>query len=220
MKTIFKTFLIFLIFQIPSKELYSQDSSKYFIGYDLFKGIINEPSFTFGYNLTRHHFITFSLGYTYDNKNLRDNFRGLSPSQDKYPFLVYNGPTFRTSYEFRIVSFFYFGADFYYKYLSYTNHTFYDSEGDYGDVTFTRDEKANVFGWHVNSGFMITIPKIHLLINPSIGLGETIKSRTYTTTNSTATGERYEDVPLGTYSKELQYFSVMMNLNIAITIGK
>lgn len=209
--------VMFLILFFPSKALLSQNSTKFFIGHDLFKGLINEQSFTFGFNLTRHHLIMISLGYTHDNKFLREECRGLSPSQDKYPFLVYKGPTVRSAYEYRFAPFFYVGADIFYKYLYYSNHTFVDSEGDPGDVTFTRDEKSNVFGFHVNSGFIISIPKAHLLINPSIGIGETFKFRNYTTTDSETRGDVSFDIPVGSFSKEQHYLSIMMNLNIAVT---
>jgi hypothetical protein len=217
MNTIFKILLIFLFFQISSRELYSQDTLRYFIGYDLFKGIINEHSFTFGYNLKKHHAVTLSLGYTYDNKNLRDMFKSFSPSQDNYPFMVYKGPTFRTGYEYRFSPIFYLGIDLFYKYLYYLNQTFVDANRKDNSVTYAREEHANVFGWHINTGLMIVIPKIHLFFNPSIGLGETIRDRTYTTTSTT---NGYMAMPLGTYSEKLKNFSILMNLNIGIMFGK
>jgi hypothetical protein len=217
MKKILRIALIVLVFIIPTKGLLSQDSIKFFIGYDLVKGIINEQSLTFGYYLTQHHTITLSLGYTHGNKPLREQHYGLSPSQDKYPFLVYKGPTIRTSYEYRFASFFYVGADLFYKHLKYSNHTFIDSEGDPGHVTFTRDEKSNLFGFHINSGFMFMIPKIHFFINPAIGIGGTLKYRNYTTTDSETFGDVSFNIPNSTYTKDMQYLSVHVNLNIGIT---
>lgn len=116
--------VIFLIFIIPINETSSQDSTKFFVGYDLFKGAINEHSVTFAYNLSRRNLLMLSLGYTYHNKDLTQNHGcTLSPSQDKYPFFVYRGPTIRSAYEYRICPFFYAGVDFYYKYLHYSNFT-------------------------------------------------------------------------------------------------
>jgi len=220
MKAISRKYLIFFLILLSAEKIYSQDSTKYFIGYGIFKGIINEQSLTFGYQITHRHFLTISLGYTHDNKILREEFLDISPSQDKYPFLVYYGPTFRTSYGFRLAPRFYVGADLFYKYLYYNNHTFHDSKGDPSNVYFTRDEKSNVFGWHINTGFLIIIPKIRLLINPTLGIGETYKHRNYTTTYSKTIGEPSFDIPLGSFKKNLHYISLMMNLNVGITIGK
>jgi len=144
---------------------------------------------------------------------------GISPSQDTYPILAYNGPTIRAGYNFRLFSVFYLGADFYYKYLYYNNVTFFDSDGDWGDVTFTRNEKANVLGWHINTGIKINLSK-KLYFNPSLGMGQTIKHRTYTTTNVIINPSPEEYVPVGTYTKDLKYFSMIFNLNFGIKLGK
>ena len=223
-----RTLSILIIFQIHSNDLFcqnklfiNQDSTKFFIGYDLLKGAIDESSITFGFNLTKRQFITISLGYTYDNAYLRGKslFCGLSPSQDTYPFLAYQGLTLRTSYNIRLFSAFYMGFDFFYKDLSYHAMTFFDAYEDEGGVTFTRSENANVFGGHINLGWMINLSK-RLYLNPSIGTGFTIKNRTYTTTDAEIDYNVPSEmrVPNGTYSKKLIYPSLLLNLNFGIKL--
>jgi hypothetical protein len=194
-----------------------KDSSKYFIGFDVLKACIDEPSLTVGYNITNRHSITFSLGYTYRNQILRPLVVGISPSQDTDPILPYNGPTLRTGYNFRIISFLRVGADFFYKDLYYNNVDFYDSEGDQGDLRYTRSEKAQAFGWHINSGLMINLSKV-FYFNPSLAMGQTFKHRTYTTSN--VTEYRMTPVPEGTFSKEQKYFSMMLSANFGVKFGQ
>jgi hypothetical protein len=211
------TLILWLLLVFPANKGFSQDSTKFFVGYDLFKGIINEHSVTLGYKLGRRHLIMLSPGYTYHNKSLTQGHGcSYSPSQDNYPFFVYKGPTIRTAYEFRFYPFFYAGVDFYYKYLHYPNFTFIDSEGDPGDVTFIRNEKSDVYGFHINSGFIISIPRAHLIINPSFGIGESFKSRNYNTISVKYRGDYSKIVPTGTFTENQQYLSIMSGINIAI----
>ena len=185
-----------------------------------FQGIINEHSITFGYNLNQHHLVTLSMGYTYVNKSLRESIIGFSPSQDKYPVLVNTGPVIRGGYEYRVKPFFYFGADLCYKYLQYSNHRFQDSNGKDASVWYTRDEKSNVLAGHLNLGFLLEISKTPIVFNPSIGIGGKIKYRNYTTYNVEKSSDGSFDVYPGTFSKTQGDFSIIMNMNIGITIGK
>jgi hypothetical protein len=180
--------------------------------------LINEYSITFGYSLTIHHLVTFSAGYNHLNEGLQKTILGLSPSQDKYPVLVYTGPVFRASYAYRIKPFFYFGADIGYKHLQYANHTFHDSKKDNG-VWYTRDEKSNVLVAHGNIGFLLAISNTPIFFNPSVAIGGNLKFRHYTTYD--VQSDTYGPVVnTGTFSKTQDDISFMMNLNVGIRIGK
>jgi len=220
MKILYRSLLILFILLSQSKESYCQDTTKFFISYDFIKGIINEPSLTFGYYLTPHHFVTLSLGYTYDHKSIREAICSLSPNQDTYPFMVYQGPTVRTSYAYQLGPTFYLGADFFYKYLQYDDHEFLNSESG-GEVSFIRNEKAKVFGGHYNIGFMKLLPDSRLLINPSIGLGLTYKHRVYTTKDVHRMYDFYGEIPQeGTFTKNMWYTSLLFNLNFGLNLLK
>jgi hypothetical protein len=58
---------------------FGQDTVKTYIAYDVFKAFVNEHSVTIGHGFVPHHMVTFSLGYVYDNRNLRESFIGFSP---------------------------------------------------------------------------------------------------------------------------------------------
>lgn len=219
-RVLIQTFCLILLFQVNPKVLFCQDTYKFFITYDPFKAIINEHSVTVGYNLNQHHLVTLSMGYTYVNKSLRESIIGFSPSQDKYPVLVNTGPVIRGVYGYRVKPFFYFGADICYKYLKYSNHEFLDSNSKDAFVRYTRDEKSNVFAGHLNTGFLLKISKTPIVFNPSIGIGGKIKFRNYTTYNVINSSEGSFDVNPGTFSKTQAALSIIMNMNIGITIGK
>jgi hypothetical protein len=200
---------------------YSQDTVKTYIAYDVLKAFINEHSVTVGHGLGPHHMVTFSLGYVYDNENLRESFVGLSPNQDEYPVMVYTGPAVRAGYEYRFKPFFYVGADIYFKHLHYDDHEFKDEDGKDNMVIYKRSEKSNFYGGHVNVGFLVTIPKTPVLINPSVSIGGTMKFRNYTTEIIEVTSMYGDHYPKeGPVSERQDVVSVMMSLNIGIRIGK
>jgi hypothetical protein len=215
-----RALLLMLFSQFASGILYSQNSYKFFITYDPFKAIINEHSIALGYNRNPHHLIEFSLGYMYANKSLRESIIGFSPSQDKYPVLVNTGPVVRGGYEYKVKPFFYFGADVCYKYLQYSNHEFQDSNGKDASVWYTRDEKSNVLAGHVNIGFLLNISKTPIVFKPSIGIGGKIKFRNYTTYNVEKSSDGSFDIYPGTFSKKQGDLSIIVNMNIGITIGR
>ena len=210
-----------ILFVSPFALSYGQDTVKTYIAYDVLKAFINEHSITIGHGLGPHHLVTFSIGYVYDNKYLRESFIGLSPSQDEYPVMVYKGPTARAGYEYRLSQFFYCGVDLYVKHLYYKDHVFEDQDGKDHAVIYKRSETSNFVGGHLNLGFLLTIPKTPLLINPSIALGGTFKYRNHTT--EICSGDEWYDGPWpeeGPVSERQDVVSVMMNLNIGIRIGK
>jgi len=197
-----------------------QDNLKLLTGYAPLKGFVVEHSLMIGLLVGKHHLITVSPGYTHDNRKVRERWCGLSPSQNLYPFLVYHGPVIRAGYEFRFFEYIIVGGDLFYKHLSNSGHTFLDSEGDHGGIEFTRDEISTVYGWHVNLGLLFNLECIHIFLNPSIGLGKTYKQRTYTTTAFEPVWPADYDIPLGTFKKNLQYFSFFPNFTIGFVIGK
>lgn len=200
---------------------FSQDTVKTYIAYDVLKAFINEHSVTVGHGLGSHHMVTFSLGYVYDNRNLRESFIGFSPNQDEYPVMVYKGYAVRTGYEYRFKPYFYAGLDIYGKHLLYNDHEFRDEDRKDNMVVYKRSEKSNFFGGHINAGFLVTIPNTPVLINPSVSIGGTMKFRNYTTDIIEVTymyGGHYPEE--GSVSNRQDVVSVMMNLNIGIRIGK
>src|SRR5659263_56707 len=84
-----RLFIILIIASSSYKMLYSQDTVKTYIAYDVFKALINEHSVTVGHGIGKHHLVTFSLGYVYDNRSIRKSFIGFSPNQDEFPVMVY-----------------------------------------------------------------------------------------------------------------------------------
>ena len=216
-----KTLAVFLVFfKVTTGILYSQEPVRFFVTYDPFKALINEHSVTVGYNISNHHLIALSLGYNYANESLRESIIRLSPSQDKYPVLVYTGPVIRVAYGYRFSSFFYVGADIGYKYLQYSNHRFTDQNGKDGMVRYTRDEKTNVLVGHVNAGFLLTIPHTHIILNPVIGIGGKVKFRNYTTSNVEESSDASFDISPGTFSKTQSDISFLMSMNVGFRIGK
>jgi hypothetical protein len=217
-----RLFIILIIASSSFKVLYSQDTVKTYIAYDVFKAFINEHSVTVGHAIGKHHLVTFSLGYVYDNRSIRKSFIGFSPNQDEFPVMVYEGVAVRAGYEYRLKPWFYAGMDIYGKHLQYKDHEFKDEDGQDNMVIYTRSEKSNFFGGHINIGFLLNIPKTPVLINPSVSFGGTLKYRNYTTEDIQYSwklygGHRPEG---GTVSKREDNISVMMNLNIGIRIGK
>lgn len=185
---------------------------KFFIGYDIIKELIDEHSLTIGYNIFKTQFITFSYGYTYPYTTESD----LSPNQSEYPIFMYRGPTYRLGYEIHpnLKSYPYCGIDLYYKSLSFNNVNLYN-EYDDNENTFTQSEIANVYGWHINGGFILNFS--YFFINFSLGVGETTKFRNFTVSNSKYDNQEDWDGPVvnnGTYSQTQHYTSVIAGLNI------
>jgi hypothetical protein len=209
----------FLLISLSMRS-FSQDTVKTYIVYDVFKAFVNEHSITLGHGIGTHHLVTFSLGYVYDNRNLRESFAGLSPNQDEFPVMVYTGPTVRAAYEFRFSSL-YLGIDIFAKHLRYNHHVFKDEDRKDHMILYERSEKSNFLGGHVNLGFLLTIPKTPVLINPSVSLGGAMKYRNYTTAITLGPGEYGGHLPQeGSVSVRQDVISVMMNINIGIRIGK
>jgi hypothetical protein len=216
-----RTFILILLSASFSIISYGQDTVKTYIAYDVFKALVNEHSITIGQSLGLRHRVTFSLAYVYDNKTLRENLVGLSPSQDKYPVMVYKGPAVRAGYAFMVSRYFYVGIDIYAKHLYYHDHDFMDQDRKDHGVVYNRSEHSNFFGGHVNLGFLLTIPHTPVVINPSIAMGETLEYRNHTTRN--VHGDEMYDGQWpeeGTFSVKQEVFSIMMNMNIGIRIGK
>jgi hypothetical protein len=212
--------LIIMVCILSGLHSEGRDNLKLLAGYAPLKGYVVEHSLTIGLLAGKHHLITISPGYTHDNPIVREFFCGLSPSQDEYPFLVYKGPVIRAAYEFRFYEYLIVGGDLFYKHLSYSGHTFLDSEGDHGGVKFTRDEISTVYGWHINIGLLVHLMNAHVFLNPSMGFGKTYKQRTYTTTGSEPVWPAYYSMPLGTYKRNLQYFSFFPNFTVGFVVGK
>jgi len=216
-----KSLITGILFISSCTMSFSQDTVKTYIAYDIFKAFVNEHSITVGHGLGPHHLVTFSLGYVYDNTVLREGFVGLSPNQDEFPVMVYTGPAVRAGYEYRIRSFYYIGVDIYAKHLHYNDHEFKDADGKDHMILYERSEKSNFIGGHFNFGFLLIIPKTPVLINPSVSIGGTMKYRNYTTVITTDAGEYDGHRPEeGRVSERQDVFSVMMNLNIGIRIGR
>ncbi len=204
------------MYQEPVKKIsIGMDSIKFFIGYDILKGIVDENSLTVGYKLKKHHFITASIGFTYCNKLFQGP--GLSSDYENYPLFAYKGPTFRASYYYLETSSFYYGLDVFYKHLYYTSHNFREEYNDAGNSTyFERSEDAKVYGWHIDFGWIVNYPKSRFYLNPSLGLGMTTKFRTYTTTNLYPPYWVSQWLPIGTFSERQSYVSFIMGLNIGV----
>ena len=204
-------------FNKPRKISIGMDSTKFFIGYDVLKGIIDENSLMFGYKFNKHQFVTASIGFTYCSKYSQGS--ALSPDQEKYPLFIFKGPTFRASYNYLLTRSFYIGFDACYKHLYYTSHWFQESYNDAGYnycTYFERSEDAKVFGWHIDAGFFLNHPKSRFYINPIFGIGQTTRYRTYTTTNESQPYWVDPWLPLGTFSETLKYISYNVGFNCGI----
>lgn len=211
-----------------------QDSSKYWtFSYDIFKALIDEQSITMGHKVSKHHYASISLGYTYYNSSLRNTFKTWSPDQGEYPIFVYSGPTFRGNYDFFLfrdpINFpVYVGIDLYFKHLFYNNYQFYNESGGYspglgddgfypGYNSFIRSETANVYGAHIHLGIMSPIGR-HLYVNFLAGFGRTYKYRLYTTTNSISMYYNKIVQPDGTFTEDQQYWSPILSIGFGFRI--
>lgn len=183
-----------------------------YVGFDAFKGLLNEYSLNFGYNTYNSQFINISVGYTV-SLPVMEIFKLI----DQYvpANFYYQGPTFRVNYEFhsgsREINYPFFGLDVLYKYLFFNNAKLYNELND-GFNGYYQNEVANEFGWHLNCGSMFN--GNHFFYYISIGLGETINFRNYTIFNS------YYFVPIG-YTGSLvrngNYSGVQHNFSIIIS---
>ncbi len=202
--------------EIEKIETIDENLKKFFIGYDLLKGAIDEHSLTIGYYAFKKQFITLSIGYTYP----QSSENSLSPDQSEYPIFMYKGPVFRMGYEFHPItkSFSYFGIDIYYKHLYFNNITLHN-DNDERVNDFTQSELANVYGWHLNGGFVHNYR--HFFINFLIGAGMTFKFRNYSIYNSNIEQYGEYDGPLvnnGTFKETQHYLSVILGLNIGVRL--
>jgi hypothetical protein len=218
MKKAYKILFLIIVFLSQFKVTYSQDSCRYFFEYDLIKGLIHENSFTLGYNLPKKKFITASIGYAYSNNFLRSSMdlANTSPSDLDYPILIYKGPVFRASINKMITPLIYIGFEGLYKHVFYNNSTFEDGINNGGSTIFTRDEKADVIGYHLQVGYITNPLKNELFyINPSIGFGFIKRFRNINTTDSYWHGGEIAPPPLGrSYDKKTQ-----VSLEFCLKIG-
>ena len=212
--------------RLNKEKFQNQNSRLFFLGYDFIKGIIDENSLNIGYNITKRQFITVSLGFTYYHAGFANgSVSQLSPLQQDYPLFAYKGPTFRASYNYRIIASYYAGFDVFCKHLYYTDHTFEEYYDDEDSNFFVRNEDATVYGWHIDIGKMIYYSNNKwLYINPCFGIGQTTKYRTYTNVDSwmgkmdAPFGYHYANsswLTLGKFSQEQKYIS----FNAGLIIG-
>jgi hypothetical protein len=71
-KHVVRTLLLIAAMQWQPGTSIGQNTNNCLIGFDYIKGFINEPSVSMWRYMAPNRFMTFSLGYTYDHKSIRE----------------------------------------------------------------------------------------------------------------------------------------------------
>lgn len=136
-----------------SLSSFAQDSLKSFsISYNVIQACINEQSLYAEFSPFKHHVFGVSVGQIINNRKWE--VFPLSPSQNEFPGTVYSGNVYRIKYSYVFQKWrsfdYYLGAQYIYRDMYYNNKNFRDGGDSYRD--YSRNEKANVFGFDLISG--------------------------------------------------------------------
>ena len=221
-----------------------RDTSQYlYFDYNISQRLIDENLFSLEYKIFHYHSIIFSIGKVFANENHNSTLVMLSPNQDTWPFLAYNGMDYKLGYRFNyhvnytlnipINSQFvikntldlYIGPQIILKDLNYRNKEFMNDHGpDEGTDYFERSEDATVKGVNIVIGFRVNTELLHGIIiygNCFGGIEYRYRYREYTThssSNSMVPLPENHPVPLGSYTLKQNY--IVPIIGIKLGIGK
>lgn len=190
-----------------------QDSSEVTsisIGYDVFKALIDEHKLSCTVVLNEKHIFRATGGFQYQNKLLREGIGmyQISPSQSRYPVLLYSGPTLRINYSYSYTAKAYIGINAVYKYLYYNKEKLFDANPGGGGTTYTRSENSNLYGIDLTIGIRgHLLDSKRIIIDNYYLIGYRYKHRNYTT-HETYQGDHAPYRPEGFFIENQQYFSI------------
>ncbi len=198
------------------------DTTRYIsLDYNLIQGLLDEHVVTFEYKPFIYHSFSVSIGQLFPH-GPHEGLKGVSPSQEVWPFFVYKGSTIRLGYYFNIKFFeefkWYIGPQFVYKKMFYRNESLTDSEGDWGEVTFVRSEDAYVLGGNLTTGFYVPIfssKRVMYRLSCYAGCEYRYKYRKYTTLSSEAEGD-CQNVPIGEFGEIQKYTRLILGIKLGI----
>ncbi len=166
------------------------------------------------YTFRKKHSFGICGGYIYANEYLQVNL--LSTDQGSNPGTVWNGAVFRFNYKnyFSPKMRHYFGVEFLYKSLSYSNMQFSNSIGERGSNSFYRSEKANLYGLNLLYGYHITSVEQIFNLEWFCGISYRQRIRNYNTMTSTVQGSFQNPQPIGEYTLHQVYPFVFIGFKI------